>query len=57
MAAERFNQRPQEITTLPAERDQGMFTVYGQFPPDTQNATFFTCTFTADGEFVGVDRN
>lgn len=55
-AAAKFGQRPQEITTLPAERDQGMFTVYGQFPPEGQNATFFTCTFSANGEFVGVDK-
>ncbi len=51
-AASRYGGSPQYITTLPAEPDQGMFTVYG----NTENEEdFFTCTFTAEGEFVGLD--
>lgn len=55
-ASAKFGQRPQAISTLPAERDHGMFTVYGQYPPEGSHATFFTCTFSSDGELVGVDK-
>ena len=51
-AAALYGGPPQYITTLPAEPDQGMYTVPGY----TENQEdFFTCTFTADGEFVGID--
>jgi hypothetical protein len=55
-AAEEFGQRPNDITTLPAEPDQGMFTVYGQYPAENPD-NFFTCTFTEEGRLVGVDRS
>lgn len=54
-ASARFNQRPQDIATLPAERSGSMFVVYGQYPQGNPTS-FFTCTFSADGELVGVDR-
>ena len=50
-AAERFAARPMDVTTLPAEPDQGMYTVPGEV-----DGTFFACTFTEDGRLVGVDR-
>lgn len=56
-AASAFAVRPGDVATLPAERDKGMFTVYGQTPPQGQDALFFTCTFNAQGQFVGVDKS
>lgn len=52
-ASARFGGSPQYITTLPAEPDNGMFTVYGNTENEEQ---FFTCTFTSDGRFVGIDE-
>jgi hypothetical protein len=55
-ASAKFQQRPQNISTQPAIEDQGMYSVFGQFPPSGANPTVFICTFTADGELVGVDK-
>jgi hypothetical protein len=51
-ASAKYGGSPQYITALPAEPDNRMLTVYG----NTENeAQFFTCTFTSDGRFVGID--
>lgn len=55
-ASAKFGQRPQNILTLPVERDHGMYTVYGQYPPEGSKVTLFICTFNAEGELVGVDK-
>jgi hypothetical protein len=55
-ASAKFNQRPQNISTQPAIEDQGMYSVFGQFPPSGANPTVFICTFSADGKLVGVDK-
>jgi hypothetical protein len=52
-ASGKFNQRPNDITTLPAERAGGGFTVYGQYPRNNPT-NYFTCAFSADGQFQGV---
>lgn len=51
-ASAAFGGSPQYITTLPAEPDNGMYSVYGNTENEEQ---FFTCTFDADGRFVGID--
>lgn len=55
-ASAKFGERPQDILTLPVERDHGMYTVYGQYPPSGSKVTLFICTFNAQGELVGVDK-
>ncbi len=55
-ASAKFGERPQDILTLPVERDHGMYSVYGQYPPEGQDVTLFICTFNAQGELVGVDK-
>lgn len=55
-AAEKFHQRPMNISTQPAIEDQGMYSVFGQFPPSGADPTIFICTFNADGQLVGVDK-
>lgn len=56
MAAEKFHQRPQDITTQEVEHDHGKFMVYGFFPPESNNQTSFSCTFNSNGEFVRVHQ-
>ncbi len=55
-ASSKFSQRPTNISTQKAFKDQGMYTVYGQYPPSGADPTVFICTFTADGKLVGVDK-
>lgn len=55
-ASSKFNQRPNNITTQRAIKDQGMYSVFGQYPPSGANPKVFICTFTGGGKFVGVDR-
>lgn len=55
-ASAKFNQRPAYITTQDAVKDQGMYSVWGQYEAEPSPQVFI-CTFTADGEFVGVDKN
>lgn len=55
-ASEKFHVRPANISTQPAVKDQGMYSVFGQFPPSGADPTVFICTFSADGKFVGVDK-
>lgn len=54
-AAEKFGQSPQDISTQMPVPDQGMYSVFGQFPPNGAG-TVFICTFTRDGKLVGVDK-
>ncbi len=56
-AAGKFGQRPQDILTMPVERDHDMYTVFGQYPQQGSDVTTFACTFGADGHLVGVDKN
>jgi hypothetical protein len=54
-AAEKFGQRPQDISTQMPIPDHGMYSVFGQFPPNGAG-TVFICTFDHSGKLVGVDR-
>lgn len=53
MAAEKFHQRPQDITTQAVEHDGGHYMVYGYYPP-TGNQTSFVCKFNSQGKFKHV---
>jgi hypothetical protein len=55
-ASAKFSQKPGNISTQPAIKDQGMYSVFGQYPPSGADPKIFICTFSADGEFVGVDK-
>jgi len=55
MAAEKFNQRPQDITTQAVERENGHFLVYGYYPP-SGNQTSFVCKFNSHGKFKHVNK-
>lgn len=55
-ASAKFHQRPQNISTQPAIKDQGMYSVFGQFPPSGADPTIFICTYSAEGKLVGVDK-
>jgi hypothetical protein len=54
-AAEKYAQRPQNISVNPPIPDHGMYSVFGQYPPNGAG-TVFICTFTHDGQLVGVDK-
>jgi hypothetical protein len=54
-AAARFQQPPGNIATENPERAGDILTVSGQFPRESANATFFTCTFSDDGEFIALN--
>lgn len=55
-ASAAFQQRPTNISTTPAIEDQGMYSVFGQYPPSGADPTVFICTFSGDGKFVSVDK-
>ncbi len=55
-ASAKFNQRPNNISTQPAFSDQGMYSVYGQYPPSGADPTVFICTFSDNRQFVAVDK-
>jgi hypothetical protein len=55
-ASAKFQQRPTNISTQPAIEDQGMYSVFGQYPPSGADPTIFICTFSSDGKLVGVDK-
>lgn len=55
-ASAKFNQRPNRISMQEAFEDQGMYSVYGQYPPSGADPTVFICTFSAEGKLVGVDK-
>jgi hypothetical protein len=53
-ASAKFHQRPNRITTQHAIKDQGMYSVWGQYEAEP-NPQLFICTFSAEGKLVGVD--
>jgi hypothetical protein len=53
-AAKAFNVQPGEVLTLPVERQNGEYMVYGQTPAEGQNALFFTCSYNKHKEFDWV---
>jgi hypothetical protein len=55
-ASAKFQQKPMNISTQPAIQDQGMYSVFGQYPPSGADPTVFICTFSSDGNLVGVDK-
>jgi hypothetical protein len=55
-ASAKFQQRPTNISTRPAIKDHGMYSVFGHFPPSGADPTVFICTFSAEGKLVGVDK-
>ncbi len=56
-ASAAFGQRPQDILTLPLERDPGGYVVYGQYPPDGSRVTLFECHFNNQGVYQTVYEN
>jgi hypothetical protein len=54
-AAEKFHQKPNRITAQNAVKDQGMYSVWGQYEADP-NPQVFICTFSTDRKLVGVDK-
>lgn len=53
-AAEKFDRKPHEITTLPAEHNRGIYTVYGSFNSNKDH--LITCTFNNNGRLQSVNR-
>lgn len=56
-AADAFDQRPQDILTLPVERDSGGYVVYGQYPPEGRRVTTFECHYDRSRVFRTVYTN
>jgi hypothetical protein len=56
-ASAAFGVRPQDILTLPVERDGAGYVVYGQYPPDGRHVTLFECHYDGSGAFDTVYRN
>jgi hypothetical protein len=54
-AAAKFNQSPRNISTQMPVPDHGMYSVFGQYPPNGAG-TVFICTFSHEGTLVGVDK-
>lgn len=54
-AAEKFGESPRSISTQMPIPDHGMYSVFGQYPPNGAG-TVFICTFTHDGTLVSVDK-
>lgn len=53
-AAEKFKVSPRDISTLPVERSNNNYRVYGQSPAEGQQALFFYCEFNQHREFDGI---
>ena len=51
-ASEKYGVRPSYVTTHPAQRDHGMYSVFG-----SADDTNFVCTFDGQGKFVAVDKS
>lgn len=56
-AADAFDQRPQDILTLPVERDPGGYVVYGQYPLEGRRVTTFECHYDSSRVFRTVYEN
>lgn len=54
-AAQKFGESPRSISTQMPIPDHGMYSVFGQYPPNGAG-TVFVCTFTHDGTLVSVDK-
>jgi hypothetical protein len=52
MASEKYGVKPTYVTTQPAQRDQGMYSVFGN-----ADGTNFICTFDGQGKFIAVDTS
>lgn len=55
MASEKLSVRPPEISTLPVERHNGKYLVYGQTPTTGQHVTTFTCHYDENRFFRKVE--
>ncbi|WP_094555661.1 hypothetical protein [Synechococcus sp. 1G10] len=53
-AASKYSVSPRDISTLPVERTNNNYRVYGQTPSDGDRALFFYCEFNQHREFDGV---
>jgi len=53
-AAQAFGVHSDDVSTLPAEHDEGKYFVYGQTPAQGRNALFFVCKFDEDRKFDKV---
>lgn len=53
-ASSKFSVNPRDITTLPVERKNNNYRVYGQTPAEGSEALFFYCEFNEHREFDGV---
>jgi hypothetical protein len=52
--AAKYSVSPRDIRTLPVERKNNNYRVYGQTPADGDQALFFYCEFNQHREFDGV---
>lgn len=55
-AAQKYDVRPQDITTLPVERSGTAYIVYGEYADGSKTRTF-QCKFDGDGRFQSVSRD
>ena len=53
-AAKEFGLKRKNITVQRPVKEQGMFTIWGQFPSGQNDATVFTCTYTKQHELVRI---
>jgi hypothetical protein len=56
-AASAFNVREYEVQTLPVERNDNKYQIFGQTPKETSNALLFHCKFDGDRAFVKVVKD
>ena len=56
-ASAAFGERPQDMLTLPTEKDPGGYVVYGQYPATGTNVTTFECHYSGSGVFQTVFKN
>jgi hypothetical protein len=55
-ASSTFGVRPQDLSTLPVERNGSGYWVYGQYPPEGSDVTAFEWRFDSAGVFTDVKR-
>ncbi len=53
-AAAKLGTRPRNILTLPVEKKNGKYIVYGQSPAEGPDVTTFECKFGADRKYQGI---